>query len=338
MRCQRTIRESGGEEGFAIELFDHLAKLMRLKYKSLEVVELGDLERRFKIGDLDLVVTALLPTFRRGTFMKFSRPIPYLGVPVSGLLSDSLRKRFDEENIRFCAEDLLAPSSGKVVTKLSGARLMLVDGEAGEEFSKAFFSREVSNVLKPTENPKELTPGNLFEHMKSQKADIFISDVGTCRSILDQPGAPAAYHPLEESDNRPDVFPRIKMGRGEIVEFPQLAVYRIVFGLPPEDPTWELMINNGFECLMSEGIRSLLMLYRKYIEQDGNNELFRPFLLSTDDTVQAHTALRFETIPEICELKDQQTAGEREGLVVAIAERVVLKMRSNTKLEESTHE
>lgn len=202
---------------------------------------------------------------------------------------------------------------------------MLVEGEAGEEFYGAFSSPDLRHQLTPVKNPRDLTPSNLLEHMISQKADVFISDVGTCRSILDRPKAAEAYHPLQESDSLSEVIPPIEMGAPGTVKyrFPQLAVYRIAFGLPRNDPDWKRMIDNGFECLMSEGIGSLLTLYRKYIKRDKNCEFFRPFLLSTDDSVQStQTKLHFESLPGIREAKEKRRAEEREALAETIANRL----------------
>ena len=55
--------------------------------------------------------------------------------------------------------------------------------------------------------------------------------------------------------------------------------------------------------LRSEGIRSLLSLYRDYLDLDKHGDSFKPFLLPTDDSVQSHVARSyFERLPMIREL------------------------------------
>jgi len=66
---------------------------------------------------------------------------------------------------------------------MGGARIMLVPGEAGEEFYKAFFDQKLTNkMLKRVEGPRSLDPSELYQHIKSQ-ADLLIADVGLSRKL-----------------------------------------------------------------------------------------------------------------------------------------------------------
>jgi|ERR1017187_632114 ABC-type amino acid transport substrate-binding protein len=69
--------------GFAFDVWRHLASLMKIdedpRHPAVDFRNMGDVlaER-----GCDIIVTALLPTFGRRAFMSFSRPLPYLGIPL----------------------------------------------------------------------------------------------------------------------------------------------------------------------------------------------------------------------------------------------------------------
>jgi hypothetical protein len=72
------------------------------------------------------------------------------------------------------------------------------------------------------------------------------------------------------------------------------------------------MIDDAFECLMSEGIRSMLSLYREYLDQPGN--AFRPFLIPEDDTVTSQFARKcMESLKEIRELQAEEREFQKEN-------------------------
>jgi len=289
------------EAGFAVDLFRHLASLMRIKYKP-DTLQLKDLERRLASGEFDIIVTALLPTFRRHTFMRFSRPFPYLGIPLSGLVSCTFEEKLKAAGMEFHAQHLLNHPSKELLIQVSGAKLMLVRGEAGEEFAEAFFSSKLMGQFKLVESPEDLAPANLLEAMVAESADLFVADVGTCRSVMEQREASKSYTPLKESEQT-EIMSPLQMGAQK---YAKLALYRIAFGLPKGDDQWKRMIDDAFEYLMSEGIRSLLSLYRDYLDLDKQGDSFKPFLLPTDDSVQSHVARSyFEKLPEIRELIDK---------------------------------
>jgi Bacterial extracellular solute-binding proteins, family 3 len=281
-----------GESGFAIDLFGRLAELMQIDVLKREKLQLKELERRLGTAhEFDIIVTNLLPTFRRYNFMAFSRPFPYLGVPLSGLVSKSLEHKLKGKNITFNAEHLLSPPSQELTRQIRGARIMLIRGEAGKEFAEAFFNPGLMGLLERIPSlADDLAPKRLAKDLLSENIDLFIADVSTCRSVLDQPEMRERYAPLRESEDVPILQP-LEMGDEK---YSQLALYRIAFGLPNGDEEWRRMVDHALECLMSEGIRSLLSLYREYLEREGDS--FSPFLISHDDTVSSELGIHFESL------------------------------------------
>jgi hypothetical protein len=114
--------------------------------------------------------------------------------------------------------------------------------------------------------------------MIEQNADLLVADVSTCQSLMAQAEIRERYRPLKEAKHTA-LLPSLKMGEQE---YARLALYRIAFGLSRDDHEWKQMIDEAFECLMSEGIRSLLSLYREYVDRAS---AFRSFLIPDDDTV-----------------------------------------------------
>jgi ABC-type amino acid transport substrate-binding protein len=296
--------------GFAVDLFRHLAKLMDLKAREDEL-QFKDLEDKLATGECDLVVSAVLPTFRRLAFMEFSRPFPYLGIPLSGLVSRKLEERLRASKITLYAGDLLSHPSDRWLSNLSGANLMYVQGEAGEEFTESFFDDRVRGKFNLIKSPADLAPANLFHEMIDTGADLFIADVGTCRAIMKQRDAPSRYSSLKES-REGDVLGPILFGKEH---YARLAVYRIAFGLPKSDQVWKETVDRAFDCLMSEGVRSLLSLYQEYLEPE-HDDSFRPFLMPFDETVRSHLARSaFERLPAIRDVikKQNQPHGNEKG-------------------------
>ncbi|MGA3028271.1 MAG: transporter substrate-binding domain-containing protein [Bryobacteraceae bacterium] len=269
-----------GRSGFAIDLFHRLASLMGIQIARWERLQLKELERRLGvIHEFDVIVSNLLPTFRRRTFMAFSRPLPYLGVPLSGIVSVALEEKFKAARLAFDVEHLLTSPSSEPTRLLRGSRVMLIKGEAGEEFAEAFFNQKIVDLLQRVPNlTDDLAPKQLAKSMIEQNADLLVADVSTCQSLMAQAEIRERYRPLKEAKHTA-LLPSLKMGEQE---YARLALYRIAFGLSRDDHEWKQMIDEAFECLMSEGIRSLLSLYREYVDRAS---AFRSFLIPDDDTV-----------------------------------------------------
>jgi len=281
--CEPFIN-ADGQSGFAADLFRRLASLMQVNISRWELLQLNELEQRLGLArEFDIIVTNLLPTFRRRGFMSFSRPFPHLGVPLSGLVSSALLAKLVNSNIELNVEHLLNEPGPELGRLLRGTRIFLVKGEAGEEFTEAFFNTKLLASFKRIPSlGDDLAPRQLMKRIIDEGVDIFVADVSTCRAVMDVPGVRGLYQPLRDSPDVPFLQP-LRMGKEE---YSRLALYRIAFGLPKGDHEWKQMVDEAFDCLMSEGIRSLLSLYREYLERDPFS--FSPFLIPEDDTVTSH--------------------------------------------------
>jgi hypothetical protein len=283
---------TSNQRGFALELFKHLADLMELKYNTVSLT-VEELELRLAQGEVDIVVGGLLPTFRRQRFMTFSRPFPYLGVALSGLIGTRLlgacRTQFDAEQ--------LLNSAKEVVDCAKDAKLMVVKGSAGQEFFEAFFDPDLRDLLQVLHSPEDFDPKTLWTSLQNAKPDLFLADIGTCRAVLlrqsQDPSSQGLFTPIGDSkemkkiDNRPEVEKSLA----------QLAMYRVAFGLPREDIEWKRSVNSAFEFLLTEGIRTVLALYRRY----SDTGKLTPFLFYPDDTVRNDSTRRYfrAAIPDI---------------------------------------
>ena len=295
-----TFVKTDAKRGFAVELFDHLANLMGILDAPRETLEFKDLRGALKSGKFDIVVTAVLPTFDRTKYMSFSRPLPYLGIPLSAIVRTGL---CHESGVDLEADHLLSPGEDVLKRLPADLRLLLVKGEAGDEFTQAFLDADLKDKLKP-QRVDDLQPAILAETLLKQRIDLFIADVGTCHAVLSVPAVSRSYKPIAESEQTAKILPPIELGANR---FPRLAVYRIAFGLKKDDIQWKQMVDQAFDSMMTEGIRALLSLYRKYLARDTERNSFVPFLMPDDDTVQPIIAREaFESLPEIRTLRAEK--------------------------------
>ena len=291
-------------EGFAVDIFDRLSGLMKLDVGKWDKLDFQDIETALRSRRVDIVVSAVLQTFKRREFMSFTRPIPYIALPLSGIVRKTFNENFRSKTGRpFDAESLLNPREDAAAA--SEARLLLVKGEVGEEFYDAFLRSPLKGMSAPTEIPGSLAPENLAKALEDHKADLLIADVGTCRSVL--------RHAEDHFDSLKEVA-EATSGASitlDTVSFARLAQYRVVFGLPKFDREWKAMVDDAFECLLSEGLRSLVSLYRR--SRPGQPNGLEPFLLGEDDSVESTVARAwFESVPEIMDKrhrKDNLDAG-----------------------------
>jgi hypothetical protein len=217
------------------------------------------------------------------------RPLALNVVILSGLVKRTFENGLvkDPEG-EFYAHHLLGASRDELkLEEFITKKLLLVKGEAGEEFVKACFANEIEkNLRRNQEWAEELTPSALARTIVAKEIDLFIADVGSCKAVLDEPEVRREYRPLRDPKDSllSTMLPAVKLGKHE---FAQLGVYRICFGLPRLDKDWTGLIDQAFDSLMTEGIRSLLSLYLDYIKHDIDRDSFIPFLLDEDDTVQS---------------------------------------------------
>lgn len=269
-----------GGGGFAIELFRLLARFLGADPLE-QPVSFADLKASLQSNKIDLVITALLPTHRRSEFMSFSRPLPFLRVSLSALVRKTLHPLPRVDN--------LLAGDGE---SLKSARLMLVEGEAGEEYARILFNQDFRRRLE-AENRITLVPGRSSKDVAEGllKQDLLVADVATCHAVMGQPGIPTNFEPMTDKDGAP----ALKLGTKK---YPSLASYPIVFGFKKQDESWKQAIGAAFEGMLGEGIRGLTSLYRKCL--DIPRDSIAPYLVGKDDTVSNIARLFFESeIPEI---------------------------------------
>jgi hypothetical protein len=262
-------------------------------------IEFGVMGEKLSRDEVDIVVTALLPTFQRSTFMSFSPPLPYLNVPLSGLLK---RGRWKDLNIDHLlnvqAFRSLHADDPHAANQLFEAKILFVKGEVGEEFAHAFFDPELMSQLQRTGrlfNPSNQTPSQLAETLIDTDIDVFIADIATCRSVMDALDLKSAenhYEPLKDPLNllplKPlkDPLKLLPVKSEPAASYWQFASYPVVFGIKKGDTEWEDMVKDAFAYLMTEGIRAVLSIYKRY-----DNAIHHPDFHTWyfDPSVQAET-------------------------------------------------
>lgn len=137
---------------------------------------------------------------------------------------------------------------------------------------------------------ESLAPEKLAGELVEKNPDLFIADVGTCKALMDNPQVSDRFSPISDSDT-------VEPSTVGTPQFPELAVYRIAFGLRRNDQAWQVMIDEAFDCMLTEGLRSLTSLYHRYFIKDQSP--FRHLLLleEEDNAVQSTIASRaFKTM------------------------------------------
>jgi ABC-type amino acid transport substrate-binding protein len=281
-------QETGRVSGFAVDVWSHLASLMGIANQDPSVQDLKDVPQKLADQEVDIVVTALLPTYGRRRRIAFSRPLPYLGIPLSAIVKTSFQQSFPGKS-GFSAGILLEGSTDRRVLGLfEGAKLLLVRGEVATEFVEAFFDSDIKNHLmgQALEYADSLDPSKIAQTIDEKDVDLFVADVGTCKAVLEKRGVQGKYQAVGESrgEEKHSLLAPVRFGKHR---FAQLGLYRIAFGLPKADEPWQQLVDKAFDALMTEGIRSLLALYRKYIDGDARGDSFLPFLIEDDDTIQS---------------------------------------------------
>jgi transcriptional regulator with XRE-family HTH domain len=260
------------EHGFAIELFKYIANLIGVDYE-LRPYELRDLNEILERGKCDIVVSAVLQTFQRSRFMAFSKPFPYLRIPLSGIIRTGTMVRDD---IPLSLEHVLHWTERRS-QGLGKIRLLLIEGEVGDEFVGTFLPGV--RHFQSDDKAQTLNPGELYKKFTEEGFDLLLADLATCVAVQEEDVR--AKKPILKP--LPQDTTLILPGAIGHKQFPTLALYPITFGLPKGDEKWKTVVDDALASMMSEGIRPLLALYEKHLE--APHEGFPDFIVPYDELV-----------------------------------------------------
>jgi hypothetical protein len=263
-------------KGFAVDLFELLARLMvggppRINPERCDLREIG---QRLSRGDRDIIVSAIVPTFRRGNDMLFSTTFPFLRVPLSAVIHERDRQRVSVDDI-LAFEKPNAPPNPDI-------RLLVVEGEVGEEFVRNFLpgiNLEDSAQVKKTST---MNPEDLYKQLIDPAgSNVLLADMATCYGVSRVLREQTPIKPIEDKDDLWKEFSR--KVEGSELPFPTLALYPIAFALRKDDWKWKDMLDLAFKSLMFEGMRSLGNLYHEYAT--AANSSFLLFWQDDDETI-----------------------------------------------------
>lgn len=267
-------RDQRDPSGFAVELFADVAALLgaRVDYAP-EPIEFGELASALESGAYDVVVSAVLRTFGRERVMAFSRPLPFLRVPLSAIARRAAD--LDHLNIRRLV-DWAALSRGDA--SLRHLRFLLVESEVGDEFVGTFLTRAGHRPV--VHRIKTLEPAVLLNELR-QKADVLLADMATCAAVLALDPTAVRPVPHDQSDAMVDdgIVPR--HGNRDLSA---LALYSMGFGLPRRQEEWHAMIDGAMQSLLLEGLRPLVYLYQRYLDAPYH---LRRFVHDNDEEVRS---------------------------------------------------
>ncbi len=289
--------------GFAAELFGYVADLMKCTVEKIDNYNIGQLKDVLESGNADIAVCAVFPTFERRTYMSFSKPFPFLRVPLSALVRKGTtienKDNSDEKGYPLNVDQVLNWS--KIDTGLGKIKILLVAGEVGHDFVNTFLKRV---DVKDYELMRTLTPEEIYRRIMRDPSPnlLFLADMATC----------AAVHELDEGKDDliplPDNSSVGQLIKTELLHtgFPVLALYPITFGLPKIDEEWKKTIDLALDSLMSEGARILLSLYQKYVSR----KRFMDFCIRDDELVTSRPLQQmFKSLTH----QDDMRAGAAKG-------------------------
>lgn len=275
---------SNDPKGFAVELFKLLAGFLGIGVEYISRVDFQELNNVFRGGEVDIVVSAVLPSFYRSQFMNFSRPLPFLRLPVSAVV----RRANDSLHVKdIVAWDVAA--GGRPT--LNRIRFLLVEGEMGDEFVHTFLPGLASGQIV---REKSLEPPQLYKRMtETGGPDILIADMATCAEVCKQ--GPDVKALPESPDDPIKEYMKELLGEHDPtdVQLPALALYPVVFGLPKNDPSWKDLIDSAIEAVVTEGARPLLQMYRNYLQAYPS---FKYFCTSDDETISGPARRAFKAL------------------------------------------
>jgi ABC-type amino acid transport substrate-binding protein len=267
------VSETG--DGFAMDFSHYLERIMGLEKSNMQNIRtFREIPEMLNSGEIDLLVTGLLPTFQRQKVMSFSQNFPYLRVPLTGLV----RKTNHLQNLKFSdllREDLAIRLDSVPQVPL---RILHLAGEVGEEFGKAFVNPKL--WTKSRINSTYSTKIDEIADELLASGDLLLADVGTCLEVmnyLDRTLTNNPFEPLEDtdadsseahagdedSDEAKGFLGSKKLGMVPRTYF-YFALYPVAFGIKKLEPEWEQELRDAFHYMMSEGLRATLLLYQNY--------------------------------------------------------------------------
>lgn len=258
--------------GFAVELFADVAALLgaRVIY-SPRPLQLDEVSAALSSDEVDVVVSAILKTFARERTMAFSAPMPFLRVPLSAIARSNLKLDLNARQL----VDWVAFS--RTDAALRALRLLLVDGEVGDEFVTTFLTRDGHQ---PTvRRVKTLEPEVLLEELK-RNADVLIADMATCEAVMRLDSS--AVRPVGHGSGDRIVDEALR--RFDRSDLSALALYLIAFALPRGQQEWQDIVNGAMRSLWLEGVLPLVYVYQRYLDEPHN---LRRFVHSRDEEVSS---------------------------------------------------
>lgn len=239
--------------GFAWDVFQLLCNLMDLQAVPVsgESLTFAELPNALSSGKVDVVVSGVVPTFRRRQQMEFSRPFPYVSLPVSAV-------RHQASDVR-TVKDLLTSTAWT-------DQLLLVEDEVGHDFARTLVRQAVSwddeERTARIKLAKSLDSRKLADQLLATDGPrVLLADLETCSRVLGKGGDVLTALDGPDSDEV-DRALRVRSAAG--LGLRDLGEYGIAFALPRYEVEWLNHFNLAFDSLLSEGLRALLGIYAKW--------------------------------------------------------------------------
>jgi ABC-type amino acid transport substrate-binding protein len=294
-------------EGFVVDIFEHVSRLLTGKEPEYRHPEgsfytFAQVDEALSRREIDVVVSAVIPTFGRQQHMWFSRPLPFVRLPLSALVRSAAVRSAPSLTVQKVLS--WQRESDEQLAKL---RLLTVAGEAGAEFAATF----LPGARATTWSAKSLDERQLHEEFVGGQYDLLIADLGTCEGVYRHelesvgPGRTPRIEKLREDPKDPtgEVAATLAQSRYGL---PVLALFPVALALPSGDRQWRDLVDQALSSLLADGIRPLLQLYRKYI---GTHSL-GTFCISDDENVTSpHTARAFGELFQ--NLREEAAVAER---------------------------
>lgn len=244
---------------------------------------------KLKSREVDLVVTGLIPTYQRSLEMSFSPPLPYIKVALAGVIRHAWADSFKIGHLLNRAEFVKFRKEKDLVDPV---RILLIPGEIGEEFVTAYCHSNLNGNLTVIPYTGSTLDISAICKQLSDGADMFLADSGTCTLIIDKFNSDRNREKdfVALEDVEPGLFP---LGQS----LAKLALYPVVFAFKKNDDEWKATIENAFSHLMFEGVRALVNIYNKYLndvplaERNAFKDCFYPCI--RDESVTHFTQAVF---------------------------------------------
>jgi len=262
--------------GFATELFKHIANLMDVSHINWSRRKLSELKNIIEGDEADIIVSAVLPTFQRSSYMWFSKPFPYLRIPLSAIVQED--KALTVKHV--------IELRNKRPNGLDDIKILLIEGEVGDEFARAFLKGLAENPGM-VERIESLEAKELYETLTNDP-HLLLADMATCMNVCEfSKTKKLKFVPLPEDVEDKELSAVLSHGNPNR-SYPRLASYPITFGLPKDDKPWKEMIDNALDSMMHEGARVLLALYQDYLK----DKQFASFFVQEDELIASEPIRR----------------------------------------------